>query len=865
MAYVNQDSGGWTELRVHGVSGTTPEALLEHPHTARVDGRKEAGFHRRSWEAPASAQANGDDADERLEAYCWGGLTAGSAQRALWLILAPFMLVNVAYWAVPYTAPGNGEPWRRRAVRRTAEAAQRLFALSITLALVAAFVTASMSFVGWQCADPTDTCAAKYSWLSFLSWSWLDLPGRRLVVTALLPLLVIGLLWWLANKSWAESERVPVPQAEGEHSTPLESRAMWNGSRPVRRLRAVHIAAGFAFVAVFLLTPFSDEQARGRGTGPLVLLYVVAAVLALTAGLACLPRMSDRDVPGQEPPSRRARITEKWVYPLVPWLPWATLLLVAVAGVVAWEQDVDRTRLVGDPYRTNLPGLTGTVVALAAVQILTWAAVVVLIGIMLRFRRPPGEPLTGCGRGTPVTGSPAWRGLATAALTLLGSGLASAYAAGVVLAVAHGLGRPGAGSRSDEAFVVPMAYFWIATLALAAAAAALLLLLWGLKQRGDVSAAAEEVRATYPLEGIDTAGAADPVGLRARLIARQWTEATVAEIGQRLLGWFVVVVALLILVAAVGFEIDQDWTYQHARWAVNAGDLTVAGFALALLYLGRKAYSNPRLRRTVGVLWDVGTFWPRATHPLAPPSYGERAVPDLVHRIDRLGRQGRVLLSCHSQGTVIGAAVLMQLTYAQSARVALLTYGSPLHRLYARFFPAYFGGDVLRRIGGLLVGDPDDTARRAWPWRNLYRLSDPIGGPVLVRYPATEISDEDWRTVPGVGDNDDVDRPLVDPRFAWSDGQFGTPPTYGHSGYAFDRAYRACVLLLRVLRVPGDGAPGGVPAPSTATTPPPPQPVAPVPRQGVPPGGRSVPPDADATSVPGCQPSPVHPWDEQTV
>jgi hypothetical protein len=29
----------------------------------------------------------------------------------------------------------------------------------------------------------------------------------------------------------------------------------------------------------------------------------------------------------------------------------------------------------------------------------------------------------------------------------------------------------------------------------------------------------------------------------------------------------------------------------------------------------------------VGVVWDVGTFWPRSAHPLAPPSYAELAVP----------------------------------------------------------------------------------------------------------------------------------------------------------------------------------------------------------------------------------------------
>ena len=64
-------------------------------------------------------------------------------------------------------------------------------------------------------------------------------------------------------------------------------------------------------------------------------------------------------------------------------------------------------------------------------------------------------------------------------------------------------------------------------------------------------------------------------------------------------------------------------------------------------------------------------------------------MPDLIKRIHHLGctRSGHVLLSCHSQGTVIGAAVIMQLTYEESARVALLTHGSPLRRTYATAAP----------------------------------------------------------------------------------------------------------------------------------------------------------------------------------
>jgi hypothetical protein len=108
---------------------------------------------------------------------------------------------------------------------------------------------------------------------------------------------------------------------------------------------------------------------------------------------------------------------------------------------------------------------------------------------------------------------------------------------------------------------------------------------------------------------------------------------------------------------------------------------------------------------------------------------------------------------------------------SQRARTAFITYGSPLQRLYSRFFPAYFDAKVLSQIGEALTGtagdqDPD---RRRWPWRNLFRASDPIGGPVRHRYPADEsLYNADVIAAlasgrPPGNENDDVDRQFLDP------------------------------------------------------------------------------------------------------
>ncbi|MGM0351583.1 hypothetical protein ACNFRW_36135, partial [Streptomyces sp. Adlamb9] len=189
------------------------------------------------------------------------------------------------------------------------------------------------------------------------------------------------------------------------------------------------------------------------------------------------------------------------------------------------------------------------------------------------------------------------------------------------------------------------------------------------------------------------------------------------------------------------------------------------GFLLFVTW-GRRAYKDRGARRTVGILWDVGTFWPRAAHPFAPPCYAERAVPDLTWRMATWTEAtgGRLVLSGHSQGSVLAAAAAWQLTPATRARIALLTYGSPLERLYGRWFPAHFGPAAL-------AGLHRDVAC----WHNLYRRTDPIGGPV--RLPADG--------------QPPVDRPpLRDPLTYGRTPEHPLPtPILGHSCYQSDPAF----------------------------------------------------------------------------
>ncbi|REK85962.1 hypothetical protein DY245_35215, partial [Streptomyces inhibens] len=158
-----------------------------------------------------------------------------------------------------------------------------------------------------------------------------------------------------------------------------------------------------------------------------------------------------------------------------------------------------------------------------------------------------------------------------------------------------------------------------------------------------------------------------------------------------------------------------------AETAESLGSWLMSAGVILLIAMGRRAYRDHSARRTIGILWDVGTFWPRAAHPFAPPCYAERAVPDLTWRMATWTERfdGRLVISGHSQGSVLAAAAVWQLDLVTRSRVALLTYGSPLERLYGRWFPAFFGPPALTG----LHREMDD-------WRNLWRFTDPIGGPI---------------------------------------------------------------------------------------------------------------------------------------
>jgi hypothetical protein len=97
------------ELRVHGVGGPSPQSVMGCPPSAPA-----VATWRSTPDAVTAVRCS--PIDDTVLAYDWRPLTSGSVAFALWPLLLPFCLVNLAGWMHP--APARS--WRGRASRVTA-------------------------------------------------------------------------------------------------------------------------------------------------------------------------------------------------------------------------------------------------------------------------------------------------------------------------------------------------------------------------------------------------------------------------------------------------------------------------------------------------------------------------------------------------------------------------------------------------------------------------------------------------------------------------------------------------------------------------------------------------------------------------
>lgn len=302
--------------------------------------------------------------------------------------------------------------------------------------------------------------------------------------------------------------------------------------------------------------------------------------------------------------------------------------------------------------------------------------------------------------------------------------------------------------------------------------------------------------------------------------------AAFAHRAERLLdgiGSVTAVVAIVLICASATGQAPWDllpWTRDVATVSMYVS----AGLGAALIFVAAQIRTSDSTRRSVGVLWDLTTFWPRAAHPLAPPCYAERVVPELRTRLtwaltdpDHDPVQGpdpradnTVVLSAHSQGSAIAVAVVSRLPRALLGRVRVATYGSQIRALYGRVFPGVFGPE---QVGYVATPGPA-TFDDAYPDAPTGRHPRPA---YVVPAEDPNLPDQDWRALPTLGrvftaggrwvnlfrrtdplgfrvfsDADatpDHVVPEVPPRRVGDPG----PAVQGHSGYQHSLAYRRTV------------------------------------------------------------------------
>jgi hypothetical protein len=286
-----------------------------------------------------------------------------------------------------------------------------------------------------------------------------------------------------------------------------------------------------------------------------------------------------------------------------------------------------------------------------------------------------------------------------------------------------------------------------------------------------------------------------------------------------------VMVLLAAMIALIG-HLNETYGDDYLEW-INDGPpedwsgivkvtaWIALGVAVGAVLAVRSGLKDQGFRTKFGILWDVVSFWPRSFHPFAPPPYTARAVPEIQSRLKEVaalndsatqpGGDGSlqpasaVILSGHSQGSVVSMAVIATLPLDVRRRVWLITHGSPLATLYQRFFPMYFPGEVFTYCSQLDGRGRFEEGR----WLNYWRRTDPIGGPCFApesdeppdrgllppwSLAALDACGADLRSLPDI----QLDDPLAEPPTP-----FSPPPTVrGHSGYMADPAmWRALDVL----------------------------------------------------------------------
>ena len=805
------DGRGVFELRVHGVSGTPPEELLARPLVDRVAGDAIAGFYvphlfaERTDSYPVGVP-DPEVPGPPMEGYVWGGLTSGAPSRAFWLLLLPFTLINVA----PRLRPADPDGAQTRGARSRVWLLWlccRLLAFTLTAVFVAAFAGIGDDLIGWQCGGGRYGSCAKATpgWLFRMITD--QTTPHRLAIGTLVPLLGVFALWFVSKRSATRYEAVNSPlhdllpaEPGSDDGDPVEasevglrSRWMWDNDRPVRRLRTAHVQLALAAALWFASAPMKPAWRWGDAA-------VVAAIVAyVLVGIASPSFVGHGDSKAWQRASNAA-----WV-----------VVFVAFAASLAWLIFCDHP-LDGRYRGTSLPRYADTILNLLFAEL--GVLLVLVVTVWLSSRRAAAQP--SLGEPGPKAGL---LGQGTAVLAVMGIFLAAVFTSGVYLYSAAWLHtgslKPGFAeiSRiSHGTFTVPEAIL-DASFAYALSVAVLGLTVVGVLLFVVVSL---HRISSMPHPMVRGAFESDYPGRtrdgRGKTILTAMWFGRVVDLVAAILGRLMFVGAVLTYVVAI-MLLAEHWfgAGAAARWLLDrnggkgrffsqdslqgTGAYLVVFSLLLLIAMGAAAFRVGSTRRSVGILWDLASFWPRLGHPLAAPCYAERTVPDLAQRMRwHVGEGRHVVLAAHSQGSVIGTAAILQLRTRDEfgdespvlPHVGYLTFGCVLRRLYGRYFPAYFGPRTLGDLHTSLLRDDGDQR-----WRNLWRYTDYLGGPILSGPPPLVAPAWDPSQPDPVGPGGlRLDLHLIDPPYDRAPGDPTFPPPLRHSSYWYVPQFQRAVV-----------------------------------------------------------------------
>lgn len=852
---------GDVEIRIHGVSGTPPAELLDRSDVRQVAGDRIAGFYRpavpdlqRDRTSSAGPGSDRAPAGPWLEGYSWGGWTSGARSRALWLVLAPFALANVAPRMLP-PDPVPGEPIdrltrtppasrprataalaaRQRLLRRLAEVLLRIVALSLTATMVLGVAIVSLVTVGTRCAIPpaaTTTSAAPDAVPAASICHGLPTvvvhilqaltPSMRLLVMTIVPLVLVAALWFISRRSSARYEtaadsKTPVIGSSRRAETsdlrpedddiPLARHDLWRNATTTSRLRLLHVQAGTLTVGWVLAWLFP-------ASGPRTLTLWVTGVALVGVAVLCGIRPSQ----GRVARGSAAVMVDARLMWIAVAAVLAGCLVLAIGGDRLWQPgatlDADWLVIRADQLVEGL--------------FIGQSGVLVVVGLVLMALRAGGS---GARMGLFMGGYSAFF------FAMLAWLLGSMLTASVLILVPAWLATTGfvlSPGRLSEILQDNATWFGDTSrsscvgMLVGVAILAVIALQLGVRYavasvRGGGRLDRANVAHDYPGRAGD--GGLLPPGRARSIGAIFWAGRRVDRVPRGIAVFCGFVAAFLVLqsVALVsepgGRPTDgadfAGWMLGHpsaactpandgtatcpGSWQVAWGAWLTAGLVVGVVLLGVLAYRTRAARRGVGVLWDLACFWPRDVHPLAPPCYNERIIPEVTARVDwYVGKRsdpgaagggaasdgdpaaeggaatdprGRVVVAGHSQGTVISVAVVLLIQPETRQRVGLMTFGCVLDRLYARFYPRYFGPDVFAAVGRTLQYTGAEPR-----WTNLWRHSDFLGG--AVPYPAS-LSDPPGQR-PAVGADNVM---FVDPPFDVAPGTVLYPPAGRHSGF----------------------------------------------------------------------------------